>query len=104
MAKINLSDIKEGMVTSEPVRIQNRVILGEGISITEKHIHLFKTWGVAFIDVVTDASSDSEVESTLSKEEKDLLLREIEERFSLIKKDTPLMTEIKRITEKLLLK
>lgn len=104
MAKINLSDIQVGMVTSEPVRIQNRVILGEGISITDKHLHLFKTWGIAFVDVEADHSSDSAVVSTLTEEEKNELIADIEDRFSLLKNPSPLMAEIKRITEKLILK
>lgn len=103
MAKVNLSDIKEGMITAEPVRIQNKVILGEGITITEKHIHLFKTWGVAFVEIDDDNYEEEEAVSSLTPEEKAAILEDITKRFSLVKEPSPVMQEIKRITEKLIL-
>lgn len=103
MAKINLSEIKAGMITSEPLRIQNRVILGEGVAITEKHIHLFKTWGIDFVDIKRDSIEEGEVASSLSPEQKKVLLDEIAKRFSLVDGNSAVMNEIKRIAEKLIL-
>lgn len=57
MAVVNISDLKEGMIVLAPVRIQGTVMVEAGKPLTAKVIHVLKAWGVAGIEVKTDASA-----------------------------------------------
>lgn len=48
MATINLEGLQPGMVLLEDaVHFNGRVLLGAGMTLSEKHIMLFKTWGLS---------------------------------------------------------
>ena len=52
MANINLEDIQPGMILESDVKDRNgRVLLGTGISITAKHLQIFKMWGITEADI-----------------------------------------------------
>jgi hypothetical protein len=47
MGAINLDDIKPGMVLEKEVQGRDgRVLLAAGQAITEKHLRIFKMWGI----------------------------------------------------------
>ncbi|HPL63057.1 MAG TPA: hypothetical protein PK587_04745 [Syntrophales bacterium] len=47
MGTINLDDIKPGMVLEKEVQGRDgRVLLGAGQAISDKHLRIFKMWGV----------------------------------------------------------
>ncbi len=49
--KVALADIQAGMVLLEPaVNHQGQVLLPKGAVIAEKHLRIFKTWGVRAIE------------------------------------------------------
>ena len=52
MAKINLSDIQAGMVLAAPIHNKNgSLLLQKGVELTEKHVKIFKTWGITEADI-----------------------------------------------------
>jgi hypothetical protein len=57
MARIAIGDLKAGMVLAEPVQAQGRVLLSAGALVGEKHLRIFKTWGVREV-VIEKAASD----------------------------------------------
>lgn len=47
MGNINLEDLKSGMTLASEVRARNgRLLVPAGKEITEKHLEIFKAWGV----------------------------------------------------------
>lgn len=103
MPLINLNDLKEGMVTAKPVSIQNRIIIGEGVKLTEKSIHLFKAWGVVTVEVVADnLTTDKDEESTaLNAQQLKEIYDTIDNRFRLVDENDEIMAEVKRIASKI---
>ncbi len=50
--KVTLADIEPGMVLREPaLNHQGQALLPKGAVIAEKHLRIFKTWGVRSIEV-----------------------------------------------------
>ena len=64
MGKVNLDDIKPGMKLEKDVQERSgRVLLRAGTEITERHLNIFRTWGVAEADIKTDIESMSREEA-----------------------------------------
>jgi len=52
MGKLNLDDIKPGMKLEKDVQERSgRVLLKAGTEITERHLNIFRTWGVTEADI-----------------------------------------------------
>ncbi|MGR9052504.1 MAG: hypothetical protein ACU84J_07640 [Gammaproteobacteria bacterium] len=69
MAKILLNALQPGMVlTEDTVHANGRVLLKAGSVITENHIKIFKTWGVSYVEVVTDTDDGIDNEKTHSQD------------------------------------
>lgn len=52
MGKVNLDDIKPGMKIEKDVQDRSgRVLLRAGTEITERHLNIFRTWGVTEADI-----------------------------------------------------
>ena len=59
MGMINISDVRPGMVLAADVQDRNgRVLLAKGVEITEKHVRIFKMWGVTEADIQGVALED----------------------------------------------
>jgi hypothetical protein len=59
MGTVNISGLEPGMVITVDVKDRlGRVLLGAGKEITEKHIRLFKMWGVTEAEVKGVAQDD----------------------------------------------
>jgi hypothetical protein len=59
MGMINVSDVRAGMVLGADVQDRNgRVLLAKGIEISEKHIRIFKMWGITEADIQGVALED----------------------------------------------
>lgn len=59
MARINLEDVRTGMVLESDVKDRNgRVLLGAGATLTEKNLKIFKMWGVTDADIRGVAKED----------------------------------------------
>ncbi|MGH9427175.1 MAG: hypothetical protein ACRD2L_12835 [Terriglobia bacterium] len=52
MGKVNLDDLTPGMKLEKDVQERSgRVLLRAGTEITERHLNIFRTWGVAEADI-----------------------------------------------------
>ncbi len=52
MAIINVAQIEPGMILASEVRDMNgRLLCGAGVEINEKHISIFRAWGVTEADI-----------------------------------------------------
>ncbi len=59
MGLISVSDIKPGMVLAAEVKDRaGRTLLAAGQEITEKHLKIFKTWGVTDANIVGASQED----------------------------------------------
>ena len=63
MGLINIADIRPGMVLAGDVKDRNsRVLLTAGNELTDKHIKIFKMWGVTEADIQGVAHEDVEAQ------------------------------------------
>ncbi|CAK0765216.1 conserved hypothetical protein [Gammaproteobacteria bacterium] len=63
MATIKMEQANAGMIVAVDVKDRSgRVLVRSGAEITDKHIKMLKTWGIRFIEIVTE---DHEVEHKL---------------------------------------
>jgi len=78
MGVINLEDLQPGMVLAEDARhLNGRILLNSGTELTEKHIHIFKSWGLmeASIEGITKEEINAKSIEHISPE----ILKEAEE-------------------------
>lgn len=60
MGKVNLDDIKPGMKIEKDVQDRSgRVLLRAGAEITERHLNIFRTWGVTEADIESMSRQDA---------------------------------------------
>jgi hypothetical protein len=59
MGKINIGDVRPGMILAADVQDRNgRTLLAKGVEISEKHIRIFKMWGINEADIQGVALED----------------------------------------------
>ncbi len=81
MGLLALDKLEAGMVLAKNVQDRNgRVLLGAGAELTQKHLTIFRTWGVSAVDVTgsdevsNELSLPTEIDAaTLDAAEKSLL-------------------------------
>ena len=102
MGVLNTNDLKVGMILAQPALNKNgTVILGEGSALTEKHINLFKAWGVSEVDIEGVASGQMEREEmqALPPEVIERIDRELDEWFPPFENNL-VVSEIYKIVKK----
>ena len=100
MGKVNLENLKPGMIlAAKVVERGGRILLGAGVELTEKHISIFRKWGIAEADVrsVTQEEAAANVNAHLDPR----LLQEGEARmarlFHLTDMKEPFIAELSRL-------
>ena len=100
MARINLEDIRPGMVLASEAKDRNgRILLGAGNELTEKHIKIFKMWGVTDADI-KDVGMEDVAALTASQFDPELLREteeQIRERFRHTNMEHPFNSELCRL-------
>ncbi|MBN1522680.1 MAG: hypothetical protein JW928_09125 [Candidatus Aureabacteria bacterium] len=102
MALINLNDLKPGMVLAAPVYNKNGgLLLNKGVPLSEKHLKIFKTWGVTEADIegYDKEKLEEEAYSFLSDEEAQEIEARLQNRF-FDYSSSEIMAEIFRIAKK----
>ena len=62
MAKVLLENVEIGMeLSSDVIDRQGRVLLKEGVELTDKHIRVFETWGVLEIEIKGDVEQEENI-------------------------------------------
>ncbi len=78
MAIINQEDLQPGMILESDVKDRNgRVLLGAGNTLTQKHLRIFKMWGVTEADI--RGVEKEEVEARAASRLDPVLLKGVEE-------------------------
>lgn len=105
MTRININDLQAGMVLKQPVfHSGGGLLLNEGVILTEKHVRIFKQWGVTDVQIQGDEKSDPDQKRLVMVPDEVIkeLDKNLEFRFSRTKGDS-VMEEVKSITKKILL-
>lgn len=100
MGIINLEDIQEGMILENDIKDRNgRILLAGGSKISEKHLRVFKMWGVTEADI--RGVEKEELTANVVAHMDPVLLQEAEsrirERFYHQKMDDPFIMELFRL-------
>lgn len=106
MGLLNISDVKPGMITNKPVYTpQGFLLLKEGITLNERHIRIFKSWGVLQIDIIGVKKEDIEdiEKKKLTKQEIEDIENKLNKKFSTWKTNDEFSKEIIRITKKIMI-
>ena len=106
MGVLNTSDLQAGMILARPAVNRNgTVMLGPGSALTEKHINLFKTWGVVEVDIEGIDSDQMEKEGikALSPEAIEAIQQKLDEMFPPFENNL-VMREIYKVVKKITLK
>ncbi|HLP18078.1 MAG TPA: hypothetical protein VK470_17605 [Bacteroidota bacterium] len=101
MISLNIQDIEPGMVLGAEVKDRTgRVLLSKGTTVTEKHLSIFKMWGV--VDAIIENADKEKIEAkavadiepgdfSQAQEEMDRVFRFVEQQ------DHPFIIELKRL-------
>ncbi len=110
MKNINVSELIEGMVLSkDAVDIRGRVILSAGNYIKDKHIKIFKSWGISKVCIEGDLKKENSQKSCDKKDPRitELVEKEMKELYKFTDKRHPAIKELfdlstERKTEKMM--
>ena len=99
MSKLKLDQLSAGMVLGEEVKSKaGRLLLGQGMELTEKHLLIFRTWGVQEVTIVTESDEqqhDSKTDAAeISIEQLEKATEELRPIFSQVDLDHPLFAEL----------
>ena len=104
MIRVNIADLKPGMVLAHSVRNhQGVMLLGSGARITKKNIRIFKSWGVIDVSVVGELDELGAAGEMPGAEANEAVEIELKEKFSDVIGDS-VMFEIFNTASKLLMK
>ena len=104
MIRVNIVDLKPGMVLAQSVQNhQGVLLLDAGAKITKKNIRIFKSWGVIEVSVGGELNELKTAVQTPVAEVKDSVEKELKAKFSDVL-DDPVMVEIFNAASKQLMK
>ncbi|MBF0558067.1 MAG: hypothetical protein HQL08_04745 [Nitrospirae bacterium] len=80
MAIIPTNKLMPGMVLKSAVNdITGRLLLGKGVEIGQKHLTIFKTWGITEVDIEGDVEDDAVKEDGVIQVDEETLCKAREE-------------------------
>lgn len=94
MGKLVIDQLEPGMVVGADVHDRNgRFLLGACTELTQKHLMVFRTWGIAEVDIVGADEEDSApfLPPEVTQEALDDAERELSPLFRLSNRDHPVM-------------
>jgi len=100
MGVINLEDLESGMVLAADAKARNgRVLLNAGSVLTEKHLHIFKAWGVTEADIQGVSRQDVAATAEAQADPRALERAQavLKERFRHVDAGPPFMEELRRL-------
>ena len=104
MSKINLDAITVGMILAADVKERSgRVLLRAGTELTERHLNIFKTWGVTEAEIESVGQDEAavnaaaQVTSQIDPQALEKAEKYVDELFALTDKTQPPVRELMRI-------
>lgn len=83
MGRINVDNLEKGMVLDEDVKSGSQILLAKGVKLTNKHINIFKSWGISSVDI--DGACEQELTNIklgqLSPKDRENLEKHLKEKF-----------------------
>lgn len=99
MTTVTIDQVRPGMVTNIEVRDRSgRLLLGKGAEVEDRHIRLFRSWGVSGIEVCDtaapqDAAEEAAFDPQILKRAESL----VRERFQHLTMNHPAIRELFRL-------
>ena len=73
MPKIDISDVREGMVLEKDVHnVNGQLLIPKGVQLSEKHTMLLKTWGVQQLEVKKVGGYGGNLDEAIQISEEDI--------------------------------
>lgn len=98
MPRIKVKLLEAGQqLSKDAVNASGRLLLKAGTTLETKHLEIFRTWGVAEVDIVGEECEHDEVTvsfSMLPAEEKDRIYRQLIKQFKHCNLHHPLIKEL----------
>ena len=104
MIRINIDDLKRGMVLARSVcNQQDQLLLEKGTSLTKKRIWMLKTWGIDVVSVKGRALKDESTDYEVEFKTRESIEKELQAKFADVIQD-PVMQEIMKAASRQLQK
>lgn len=104
MPRVSLVDLHAGDVLNSPVHSPRGVLLAPaGAALGDTHLTLFASWGVREVDIVSRQRAAGEAPQPLDPARIAEVKALLDDRFSLVQPLTPLLAEVQRVAEDLLI-
>jgi hypothetical protein len=100
MGSLSVEFLEPGMVLARDVRASSGVVLlGAGVEISERHIQIFRSWGVADVEIegLDQAAHSTQFLLKLDAEKRAQLERELDRLFQHNDLHDPVIEELRRI-------
>lgn len=100
MGSLAVDFLEPGMVLARDVRGSNGlVLLGAGVEISERHIQIFRSWGVGEVEIKgpDQAALNTQILLRLDAEKRLLIERELDRLFQHNDPLDPVIEELRRI-------
>ena len=83
MGRVNVDNLEKGMVLDEDVKSGSQILLTKGVKISNKHITIFKSWGVNSVEIIGVCEQDltNLKLGELAPEVREKLEKELKEKF-----------------------
>ena len=100
MAKVKVESLEPGMIAGADVKnLDGMLLMPTGCELSERHIRILKTWGIAEITVQTDDQDEDKPESrrTVPVAASPARVRALKARFYQFEEANPVHQEILRL-------
>lgn len=105
MAIINIQNIVTGMVLAEDaIHNSGRVLLKAGTKLNDKHIKIFKTWGLSSLNIISDENEGSNSKKKHTAEKIKQVIAEQKQAFRYCDLNDPFINKLFRASVNIKLK
>ena len=98
MPSLRIEELKPGMILHAPVcNLDRQLLLGAGAVVSERHVRLFQTWGIAAVEVRAAEMPAIAGEAPLDPQAAERADRDVCQVLVHQVMDSPLLRELRRI-------
>jgi len=100
LGMIQIDNLEAGMTLANDVHDRaGRLLLGAGAELTQKHLNIFRTWGVMEVDIVgsEDGDQNSTLPEEVTHEQLEAAMTALEPLFRNSSLEHPVMRELLRL-------
>ena len=100
MGLTQIDNLEVGMTLAQDVHDRaGRLLLGAGVELSQKHLTIFRTWGVMEVDIVgaEDGDQSSPLPEEITQEQVEAAMTALAPLFRNIDQEHPVMRELHRL-------